>query len=153
MAASKRVAQELEDLQNAPPRYLRDLFSDDANVLLWHGLLLPDTPPYNLRAFKVKINFPPEYPFKPPKVAFATKIYHPNVGENGQVCLSLISSENWKPSTKTSQVLEALVSLLNRPELGQPLRAELADQLAKNPELFQKKAKEFTLSFGEKRPA
>lgn len=33
--------QELEDLQKKPPPYLRNLSSDDANVLVWHALLLP----------------------------------------------------------------------------------------------------------------
>lgn len=41
MTASKRVAKELEDLQKELPRYLGKLFSDDANVLVWHALLLP----------------------------------------------------------------------------------------------------------------
>uniref|UniRef100_A0A3Q2ICB2 E2 ubiquitin-conjugating enzyme n=1 Tax=Equus caballus TaxID=9796 RepID=A0A3Q2ICB2_HORSE len=122
MTASKRVAKELEDLQKQLPRYLRDLFSDDADVLVWHALLLPEKPPYNLKAFKLRINFPEEYPFRPPTVKFTTKIYHPNVDSDGQVCLPIISNENWKPCTKTCQVLEALNVLVNTPDLGQPLR-------------------------------
>nr|XP_030720237.1 ubiquitin/ISG15-conjugating enzyme E2 L6 isoform X2 [Globicephala melas] len=103
MTASKRVAKELEDLQKELPRYLRNLFSDDANVLVWHALLLPEKPPYNLKAFNLRISFPEEYPFKPPTVTFTTRIYHPNVDSNGRVCLPLISKENWKPFTKTCQ--------------------------------------------------
>ncbi|XP_062949369.1 ubiquitin/ISG15-conjugating enzyme E2 L6 [Cynocephalus volans] len=153
MTASKRVAKELEDLQKKLPPYLRNLFSDDANVLVWHALLLPDRPPYHLKAFNVSISFPEEYPFKPPTVKFITKIYHPNVDENGQVCLSIISNENWKPCTKTFQVLEALNMLVNRPNLEEPLRVELADLLSQNPELFKKNAEEFTLRFGVDRPS
>ena len=41
----------------------------------------------------------------PLKVTFRTKIYHPNVDEKGQVCLPIISAENWKPATKTEQGL------------------------------------------------
>lgn len=33
--------QELEDLSKELPPYLRNLSSDDANVLVWHVLLLP----------------------------------------------------------------------------------------------------------------
>jgi Ubiquitin-protein ligase len=62
-----------------------------------------DNPPYNKGAFKIEINFPAEYPFKPPKINFKTKIYHPNIDEKGQVCLPIISAENWKPATKTDQ--------------------------------------------------
>ncbi|VDN37185.1 unnamed protein product [Gongylonema pulchrum] len=62
-----------------------------------------DKEPYNKGAFKIAIDFPVEYPFKPPKITFLTKIYHPNVDEKGQVCLPIISPDNWKPATKTEQ--------------------------------------------------
>lgn len=62
-----------------------------------------DNPPYNKGAFRIEINFPAEYPFKPPRINFKTKIYHPNVDEKGQICLPIISAENWKPATKTDQ--------------------------------------------------
>ncbi|CAJ0964635.1 unnamed protein product [Ranitomeya imitator] len=62
-----------------------------------------DNPPYDKGAFRIEINFPAEYPFKPPKITFKTKIYHPNIDEKGQVCLPVISAENWKPATKTDQ--------------------------------------------------
>ena len=60
-------------------------------------------PPYNKGAFKIEINFPAEYPFKPPKITFKTKIYHPNIDEKGQMCLPIISPERWKPATKADQ--------------------------------------------------
>lgn len=62
-----------------------------------------DNVPYNKGAFRIEITFPAEYPFKPPKISFKTKIYHPNIDEKGQVCLPIISAENWKPATKTDQ--------------------------------------------------
>uniref|UniRef100_A0A8C7BLR0 E2 ubiquitin-conjugating enzyme n=1 Tax=Neovison vison TaxID=452646 RepID=A0A8C7BLR0_NEOVI len=153
MLASKRVAKELEDLQAELPPYLRNLFSDDADVLVWHVLLLPEEPPYNLKAFHVRISFPEDYPFKPPTVTFTTRIYHPNVGHDGSVCLPIISRENWQLHTKTSQVLEALSVLVNRPDLRQPIRLELADLLAENPERFNSEAREFTLKYGADRPS
>lgn len=145
--------QELEDLQSELPRYLCNLSSEDANVLVWHVLLLPERPPYNLRAFKLRISFPRDYPLKPPTVTFVTRIYHPNVDSDGQVCLPIISKNNWTPYTKTYQVLEALSVLVNNPELGQPLRIELADLMTQNPEVFNRKAEEFTREFGEDRPS
>ena len=62
-----------------------------------------DQLPYGLKAFQVRIDFPREYPLKPPTLRFTTKIYHPNVREDGLVCLPLISNENWKPYTKPYQ--------------------------------------------------
>lgn len=73
---------------------------------------LQENPPYNKGAFRIEIAFPAEYPFKPPKVTFKTKIYHPNVDEKGQVCLPIISAENWKPATKTDQGKYLLINVL-----------------------------------------
>lgn len=57
------------------------------------------------------------------------------------------------PWSGLSPVLEALNMLVNSPELGQPLRLELADLMTRNPELFNRKAEEFTREFGEDRPS
>ncbi len=153
--------------------------------------------PYNKGAFRIEINFPAEYPFKPPKIAFKTKIYHPNIDEKGQVkmlilnfynilfvwqfllglqkfipsgiachtyycvyfdnlfqvCLPIISAENWKPATKTDQVIQALVALVNDPEPEHPLRADLAEEYSKDKKKFMKNAEEFTKKNSEKRPS
>ncbi|GFW05203.1 ubiquitin-conjugating enzyme E2 L3 [Trichonephila clavipes] len=112
-----------------------------------------DSIPYNKGAFRIEINFPAEYPFKPPKITFKTKIYHPNIDEKGQVCLAIISSENWKPATKADQVIQALVALVNDPEPHHPLRADLAEEYSKDKKKFFKNAEEFTKKFSEKRPS
>nr|XP_040224039.2 ubiquitin-conjugating enzyme E2-18 kDa isoform X2 [Anopheles coluzzii] len=111
-----------------------------------------DNVPYNKGAFRIEINFPAEYPFKPPKISFKTKIYHPNIDEKGQVCLPIISAENWKPATKTDQVIQALIELVNDPEPEHPLRADLAEEFLKDRKKFTKNAEEHTRKHSEKRP-
>ena len=105
MPAAKRLVKELKVLQQSGTTVFRDITADEANILQWSGLIVPQCPPYDKGAFKIKTDFPAEYPFKPPKITFLTKIYHPNIDKKGQVCLSFISAENWKPATKTEQVL------------------------------------------------
>jgi hypothetical protein len=75
----------------------------DYDAFIFVSISFQDNPPYDKGAFRIEINFPAEYPFKPPKITFKTKIYHPNIDEKGQVCLPVISAENWKPATKTDQ--------------------------------------------------
>ncbi|XP_068957008.1 ubiquitin-conjugating enzyme E2 L3 isoform X1 [Petaurus breviceps papuanus] len=112
MAASRRLMKELEEIRKCGMKNFRNIQVDEANLLTWQGLIVPDNPPYDKGAFRIEINFPAEYPFKPPKITFKTKIYHPNIDEKGQVCLPVISAENWKPATKTDQGTSWAFSLL-----------------------------------------
>uniref|UniRef100_UPI00358DDE13 ubiquitin-conjugating enzyme E2 L3-like n=1 Tax=Myxine glutinosa TaxID=7769 RepID=UPI00358DDE13 len=152
-AASRRLNKEVQDLKTQGLRSFRNIVVDESNILQWQGLLVPDNPPYDKGAFKVDITFPCEYPFKPPKVTFRTKIYHPNVDERGQVCLPIVSPENWKPATKTGQVIQALLALVNDPEPEHPLRAELAEEYTQDRKRFMRTAEEHTRKHAERRPA
>lgn len=153
MAATRRLQKELQDIRKSGLKIFRDIVVDEQNMLQWQGLLVPDAAPYAKGAFRIDIQFPAEYPFKPPKISFKTRIYHPNVDEKGQVCLPIVAPENWKPATKTDQVIQALVSLINEPEPDHPLRGDLAEEFVKDKKRFMKNAEDFTKKYGEKRPS
>jgi ubiquitin-conjugating enzyme E2 L3 len=69
------------------------------------------------------------------------------------VCLPVISAENWKPATKTDQVIQSLSALVNDAQPEHPLRADLAEEYSKNrKKKFCKNAEEFTKKYGKKRP-
>ncbi|EDX18508.1 ubiquitin-conjugating enzyme E2-18 kDa [Drosophila simulans] len=152
MIAPRRLRKELCDLQGNALKAFRDIKPEDDNLMRWTGLIVPDKAPYNKGAFRIEINFPAEYPFKPPKINFKTRIYHPNIDEKGQVCLAIISSENWKPVTRTVQVVQSLLELINEPEPEHPLRVDLAKEFLKDREEFVKNAEDYTEKHSEKRP-
>lgn len=72
---------------------------DDYNFFLFQ--LQPDSP-YQGGVFFLTIHFPTDYPFKPPKVAFTTRIYHPNINSNGSICLDILRSQ-WSPALTISK--------------------------------------------------
>lgn len=50
------------------------------NMRHWKGTIFgPSDTPYEGGTFHVDIEIPTEYPFKPPKMKFDTKIWHPNI--------------------------------------------------------------------------
>ena len=65
----------------------------------------PPDSPYQGGVFFLTIHFPTDYPFKPPKVAFTTRIYHPNINSNGSICLDILRSQ-WSPALTISKVTE-----------------------------------------------
>ena len=80
---------------------------------------------------------------------FKTKTFHPNINEQGQVCLPIITPENWKPATKTTQVLLALKSLLEEPEPNGALRGDVGDLFTKDREKYDSTVQDYVEKFAE----
>ncbi|KPP66486.1 ubiquitin-conjugating enzyme E2 D4-like [Scleropages formosus] len=123
--ALKRIQKELTDLQRDPPAQCsagpvgEDLFHWQATIM---G---PNDSPFQGGVFFLTIHFPTDYPFKPPKVAFTTKIFHPNINSNGSICLDILRSQ-WSPALTVSKVLLSICSLLCDPNPDDPLVPEIA---------------------------
>ena len=66
---------------------------DEKNQMLWQGTIMgPDESPYAGGVYFLTIEFPSDYPFKAPKVKFTTRIYHPNINKNGDICIDILKT-------------------------------------------------------------
>jgi ubiquitin-protein ligase len=96
--------------------------------------------------FLVNLNLPNEYPFKPPTVSFATKIYHPNVSndDKGSMCLGMLKSDEWKPSSRIGAVLEFARQLLVEPMPDDAVEGRIAEQYQNDRKRFDEVARDWT---------
>ncbi|KAM9618171.1 ubiquitin-conjugating enzyme E2 D1 isoform 2-T2 [Trichechus inunguis] len=100
--ALKRIQKELSDLQRDPPAHCSaGPVGDD--LFHWQATIMgPPDSAYQGGVFFLTVHFPTDYPFKPPKIAFTTKIYHPNINSNGSICLDILRSQ-WSPALTVSK--------------------------------------------------
>ena len=70
--------------------------------------------------YKLILHFPDDYPARPPLCTFTPPLFHPNLFDNGQVCLSIINPDGWSPSVSIKQILLAIQDLLDNPNPDDP---------------------------------
>ena len=144
--ATKRIMKELEEIQNEPPSNC-SAGPINKNIKMWNATIIgPSGSPYAGGIFKLSIIFLDKYPFKPPKVKFMTRIYHPNINPSGSICLDILNV-NWSPALTITKLLLSISSLLTDPNPDDPLVKSIADMYIQNREEYNRKAREFTLRY------
>lgn len=93
----------------------------------WTATLMgPSDSPFSGGVFFLTMQFPKDYPFKPPKVhqapatyltsiskvTFTTRIYHPNIAANGAICLDILKDQ-WSPALTVGKGMTALLLSLH----------------------------------------
>nr|XP_002129381.1 ubiquitin-conjugating enzyme E2-17 kDa [Ciona intestinalis] len=141
--ALKRITKELQDLNRDPPSHC-SAGPVGEDYFHWQATITgPCETPFSGGVFFLSIHFPTDYPFKPPKVSFITKIYHPNINANGSICLDILRSQ-WSPALTVAKVLLSISSLLSDPNPDDPLVPEIAKLYKTDRAKYCKTAQEWT---------
>ena len=142
--ATKRIMKEFKDIEKDPPANCSAGPVNDSDMYTWQATILgPSDSPYAGGLFFLSIQFPTDYPFKPPKIGFITKIYHPNINSKGAICLDILK-ENWSPALTISKVLLSISSLLDDPNPDDPLVPDIANLYKKDRGKFNTEARKWT---------
>jgi len=147
-SSTKRIQKELADITNDPPHNC-SAGPKDNDMYEWISTILgPEGSPYAGGVFFLQISFPEEYPFKPPKVRFTTKIYHCNINAVGAICLDILK-DNWSPALTISKVLLSISSLLTDANPNDPLEGKIAKQYKTDREEHDETAREWVRRFAQ----
>ena len=146
LSLSLSLASELVDLGKDPPANCSaGPVGDD--MFHWQATIMgPDDSPYAGGVFFLDIHFPADYPFKPPKVHFTTRIYHCNINSNGGICLDILKDQ-WSPALTISKVLLSICSLLTDPNPDDPLVPDIAQLLKTDRARHDSTAREWTSKY------
>ncbi|XP_073230272.1 ubiquitin-conjugating enzyme E2 E1-like [Porites lutea] len=141
--SAKRIQRELAEISLDPPPNCSAGPKGD-NLYEWCSTILgPEKSVYEGGVFYLDISFPMDYPFKPPKVSFRTRIYHCNINSQGVICLDILK-DSWSPALTISKVLLSVCSLLTDCNPGDPLVGSIATQYVNDREEHDKTAQEWT---------
>ena len=122
MNVPKRVIKDIKNFQtsnlNESGIYCH---FDEADFTQVKVLIIgPKDTPYQHGLYLFNLDFPPSYPFEPPKVKFVTYgkniRFNPNLYVSGKVCLSILgtwSGPSWTSCCTLSTVLLSIQTLLN----------------------------------------
>ncbi|KAG5363808.1 Ubiquitin-conjugating enzyme E2 1 [Yarrowia sp. B02] len=148
MSRARRVAREMEDVRSDQDAGITIQALNDADIShlkgTFHG---PPGTPYQGGTFVVDIQIPNDYPFKPPRMKFDTRIYHPNISsQTGAICLDILK-DAWSPVFTLKSSLISLQSLLQSAEPNDPQDAEVAKIYLTDKAAFERTAAEWTARY------
>lgn len=135
--AVKALQLELKKIKEEPVEGFRVKLMNDDSLFEWEVAIFgPPGTMYEGGYFKAHMKFPQDYPYNPPSVKFISKMWHPNVYENGDVCISILHppvddpqsgelpSERWNPTQNVRTILLSIISLLNEPNTFSPANVD-----------------------------
>lgn len=139
----RRVMRELNELKKSPPEGIRVQTSEEDMLDVTGIIEGPEGTPYAGGYFRVKFKFTDEFPAAPPKCWFATKIFHPNVGPSGEICVNTLKKD-WKSTYGISHILVTVKCLLIYPNPESALDEEAGKLLLENYESYCDRARLIT---------
>ena len=133
--------RDFKRIQSDPPGGISGAPSPD-NILIWNAVIFgPEDTPFEDGTFKLLLQFTDNYPNQPPTVKFVSKMFHPNVYANGDLCLDILQNR-WSPTYDVAAILTSVQSLLHDPNPNSPANVEAAQLYKENRKEYVRRVRE-----------
>ncbi|XP_062866715.1 NEDD8-conjugating enzyme UBE2F [Trichomycterus rosablanca] len=147
------LIKEVAELEANLPNTCKVLFPDVNKLHHFHLTISPDEGYYLGGKFQFEIKVPEAYNMVPPKVKCSTRIWHPNIAETGEICLSLlrehsIDGTGWAPTRTLKDVVWGLNSLFtDLLNFDDPLNIDAAEHHLRDRDDFRSKVQDFIKNY------
>lgn len=150
--AALLLMKQLKDLKKNPVEGFSAGLKDDSDPFRWEVMIMgpPDTP-YEGGFFQAEMTFPKNYPNMPPTLRFTSEFWHPNVYNDGTVCISILhapgedsygyesASERWLPIHTVESILVSVISMISSPNDESPANIDAAKERRDDPSAYRKR--------------
>lgn len=143
----KLLVKEVPEMETNLPGSC-SIHHEDVNMLhLFQVLVSPEEGFWRGGKFRFDVHVPDEYNIVPPKVTCNTRIWHPNITEDGTICLSLLREHSvdgtgWAPTRRLKDVIWGLNSLFtDLLNFDDPLNIEAAEHYLRDKKDFESKVR------------
>ena len=139
-----RLCKELRKLSRSPPEGVKYIPNDDDKLGEVHAEITgPTGTPFAGGAWRLKLVLGQDFPNSPPKGFFLTRIFHPNIAKNGDICVNTLKRD-WKPTMGISHVLQVIRCLLIVPFPESSLNDEAGKMFMESYEDYAQRARLMT---------
>ncbi|ONK69528.1 uncharacterized protein A4U43_C05F23930 [Asparagus officinalis] len=147
----KQLAKELKNLDDSPPEGIKVVVNDDDFSIIYADIEGPAGTPYENGTFRMKLLLSRDFPQSPPRGYFLTKIFHPNIATNGEICVNTLKRD-WNPSLGLRHVLTVIRCLLIEPFPESALNEQAGKMLLEDYEEYARHARLYTGIHALKKP-
>lgn len=149
---SSRIGREIKILATKSFEGIRYVDVEENSLSEIHAEIDgPIDTPFEGGTFRLKLVLGSDYPSAPPRGFFLTKIFHPNVASNGDICVNTLKRD-WKPEVTLAHVFQIIRCLLIIPFPESSLNDEAGKMFMDSYDEYFKRAQLLTSVHAKKRP-
>jgi ubiquitin-conjugating enzyme E2 G1 len=128
-----------------------EIYNDSENIFEWNFSFFPPIGSlYEGEYYNGIISFPNDFPNNPPQIKFITPLFHPNIYNNGIICISILHSpgedqfnyelanERWLPVHTLSSIFLSILNLILEPNLESPANIDASILYKKDKKIFRR---------------